>query len=97
MIETKKSFGKQFEELEKISITGALSMKDVSFYDVYLQSRVRNFNGEIYFNHVPKENQKQAIEMLVDGSKFVKNNYNVATISNEWKKLINQTLKHLHL
>ena len=25
--------------------------------------------------------------------KFVKNNYNIETISNEWKKLIDQTLK----
>ena len=40
-----------------------------------------------------KENKELAINMLTDGSKFVKNNYNIETISNEWKKLIDQTLK----
>jgi hypothetical protein len=40
-----------------------------------------------------KENKQLAINMLTDGSKFVKNNYNIETISNKWKKLIDQTLK----
>ena len=40
-----------------------------------------------------KENQQLAINMLNEGSKFVKNNYNITKISSEWKKLIDQTLK----
>ena len=40
-----------------------------------------------------KENQQLAINMLTEGSKFVKNNYNITKISSEWKKLIDQTLK----
>lgn len=48
------------EDPEKISITAVLSMKGASFFDAYLQSRVRNFNGEIHFHHVPMGNQKQA-------------------------------------
>ena len=40
-----------------------------------------------------KENQQLAINKLTVGSKFVKKNYNIATISGEWKKLINQILK----
>ena len=40
-----------------------------------------------------KENKELAINMLTDGSKFVKNNYNIEKISNKWKKLIDQTLK----
>ena len=40
-----------------------------------------------------KENKQLAINMLTEGSKFVKNNYNITTISNEWKKLIDQNLE----
>jgi len=47
------------EELKKISITGALSMKEVSFYDTELKSRVKNFNGEILYRHSPKKKQIQ--------------------------------------
>jgi len=47
------------EELEKTSITSVLSMKGVSFYDSSMKSRVKNFNGEIYFTHLPREKQKE--------------------------------------
>ena len=40
-----------------------------------------------------KENKQLATNRLTDGYKFVKNNYNIEIISNEWKKLIDQTLK----
>ena len=43
------------EEPDKISITGALTMKNASFYEAELKSRVSNFNGEILYYHVPKE------------------------------------------
>ena len=55
------------EELEKISVTAILFTKKASFYDAYLQSRVSNFNGEIYFNHIPDENQsldKSSVPMV---------------------------------
>ena len=48
------------EEPDKISITGALTMKNASFYEAELKSRVKNFNGEILYHHVPKEKQKPA-------------------------------------
>jgi uncharacterized protein involved in outer membrane biogenesis len=46
------------KEVEKLSIVAAISTKNASFYDAYLQSPIRNFNGEIYFNHVSAENKK---------------------------------------
>ena len=48
------------EEPDKISITGALTMKNASFYEAELKSRVKNFNGELLYHHVPKEKQKPA-------------------------------------
>ena len=48
------------EEPDKISITGALTIKNASFYEAELKSRVKNFNGEILYHHVPKEKQKPA-------------------------------------
>ena len=48
------------EELEKVSVTAIISTKKASFYDAYLQSRVRNFSGQIHFNYVPVENQSLA-------------------------------------
>ena len=56
----------------------------------------KNFEKYCYSGNIgdglkwTKENQQLAINMLTVGSKFVKNNYNIATISSEWKKLINQ-------
>ncbi|MDP7556513.1 MAG: AsmA-like C-terminal region-containing protein [Nitrospinaceae bacterium] len=46
------------EEPDKISITGALTMKNASFYEAELKLRVKNFNGELLYHHVPKEKQK---------------------------------------
>ena len=46
-------------EIEKTSITAVLSTTNVSFYDAYLQSQVRNFNGQVHFNHYPIEEQKK--------------------------------------
>ena len=39
-----------------------------------------------------KKNNSLAIEKVKKGLKFVQNNYDIATISKEWKKLIDQTL-----
>ena len=44
---------------EKTSMTAVLSVKNASFFDTELQSRVRNFNGKLHFNHVPLKNQNQ--------------------------------------
>jgi len=44
---------------EKTSMTAVLSVKNASFFDAELQSRVRNFNGKLHFNHVPLKNQNQ--------------------------------------
>lgn len=44
---------------EKTSMTAVLSVKKASFFDTELQSRVRNFNGKLHFNHVPLKNQNQ--------------------------------------
>jgi len=46
-------------EMEKTSITAVLSANKVSFFDDELQSRVRNFNGKIYFNYDPLNDSKQ--------------------------------------
>ena len=40
-----------------------------------------------------KENNILAIEKVIKGVKFVQNNYDVPSISMEWKKIIEQTLK----
>ena len=42
---------------EKTSMTAVLSVKNASFFDTELQSRVRNFNGKLHFNHVPLKNR----------------------------------------
>ena len=46
-------------DIEKTSMTAVLSVKKASFFDTELQSRVRNFNGKLHFNHVPLKNQNQ--------------------------------------
>jgi len=46
-------------DIEKASITAVLSAKNASFFDAELQSRVKKFNGQLYFNHVSSNNQKQ--------------------------------------
>ena len=46
-------------EMEKTSITAVLSANKASFFDDELQSRVRNFNGKIYFNYDPLNDSKQ--------------------------------------
>ena len=40
-----------------------------------------------------KENNILAIEKVKKGIKFIQNNYDVPSISMEWKKIIEQTLK----
>ena len=47
-------------EIENTSMTAVLSVKNASFFDAELQSRVRNFNGKLHFNYVPLNDQKQA-------------------------------------
>ena len=48
------------KEVEKLSIMAVISTKNTSFYDAYLQSQIKNFKGEIHFNHVSAENQKKS-------------------------------------
>jgi hypothetical protein len=46
-------------DIDEASITVVLSTQNTSFFDAELQSRVRNFNGQLYFNNVSLTNQKQ--------------------------------------
>jgi len=44
---------------EKTFMTAVLSVQRASFFDTELQSRVRNFNGKLHFNHVPLKSENQ--------------------------------------
>ncbi|MBT6601841.1 MAG: hypothetical protein HOB32_09355 [Nitrospina sp.] len=46
-------------DIEKTSMAAVLSVKNASFFDSELQSRVTNFNGKIHFNHFPMHDKDQ--------------------------------------